>query len=101
MSMLKCPLCKRPYLTAEGIVEHLVNDHTPAVVAEELVNRYVAGANRCGKKCFPNQAGAERVLILNTISTSPRRREIRSYKCNQCAGSWHLTSHEPWTAESA
>jgi hypothetical protein len=86
--MMRCPVCRRTHHGLEAMLEHLTT-HSHLVLAETILEL----VQPCGKKRFSTQPEAERALVINTISLSPNRREVRAYKCVQCRPTcWHLTS---------
>jgi hypothetical protein len=95
--MMRCPVCRRTQHGPEAMLTHLTT-HSHLVLAETLLELL----QPCGKKRFTTQPEAERALVINTISLSPNRREVRAYKCVQCRPTcWHLTSEPERTQEAA
>lgn len=99
--LFPCPICRvHEYLTRQALVDHLVDDHSPAVVAEEYLKARAAHAatcrtltreRMCGKFRYRDEQAATEALLKAWRSMSPRRRELRAYQCDRCDG-WHLTS---------
>jgi hypothetical protein len=96
----KCPICR---LRQHGeLLDHLAGEHSTRVLAEELLASMdrTASAQRalndarqmCRKRPFPSEADALQALLKGWQSRSPKRKEIRAYKCDQCPDTWHLTS---------
>lgn len=97
----KCPICR--LRQGRPMVEHLATDHSPQVLAEELLaeKERTAAAHRaltasqqtCRKAKFPTEAAALQALLHGWQSGSPRRKEIRAYLCDRCSpATYHLTS---------
>lgn len=97
----KCPVCRLPQRTS-GLLTHLA-EHSAQVLAEELLkaldeivktHRALNEARQlCRKHRFPSEEAALQALLKGWASRSPRRREIRAYKCDQCPDpTYHLTS---------
>lgn len=57
-----------------------------------------AAAESCptGKVRFVSEGAATHALAQSITSMSPRRRERRMYRCEQC-GDWHLPSRSSWS----
>lgn len=105
MAAFPCPVCRRGgYITRAGIEQHLSEDHSPAVVAAELVNRVFpptsqsSVAKKCGKVPYPSEAEALRALLSTWRHGGYRRCETRAYQCDRC-GQWHLTKQPERTSE--
>ena len=49
--------------------------------------------NVCAKRAYINKGEAKAALAWTQSSPSPRRQEIRFYRCPNCK-MYHLTSHE-------
>jgi hypothetical protein len=96
----KCPICR---LRQHGeLLDHLADQHSTRVLAEELLasmerttaaQRALNDARQmCRKRPFPSEADALQALLQGWQSRSPKRKEIRAYRCDQCPDAWHLTS---------
>lgn len=86
---MKCPVCRQTFLLTT-VKDHLTGKHSKDVLAEVLLEVTMP----CGKKRYPSQDEADKVLVRMSIKTDPMRKETRVYKCPQCRNSWHLTSQE-------
>lgn len=97
----RCPICRKTsYLTDASLLGH-VAQHSPRVLAEELLKAAEAtadalaratSAEQCGKVSYSSEGAATRALLSTWGDANPRRGEIRAYSCDRCRGRWHLTS---------
>lgn len=95
-----CPLCawssryhppeNRAAEFAEHVALHSMFEVVVALIAA-LGVRGPAQPRACSKVGYPDEQQATRALLKAWRNPSPRRREIRSYRCDRCAY-WHLTS---------
>lgn len=101
MKSYPCPVCRRnAWITREGVEQHLAEDHSPGVLAAELLARAyppqpepTSTRPTCPKIPYRSEDVALRALLdtWRAARRSPRRRERRAYQCTSC-GQWHLTS---------
>lgn len=100
MSGIVCRVCRAVRPSPDALIDHMT-DHSPRVLAEELVkaldraavaDRRASMAERCGKLPYNTEQAAMNALLSTWQADDPRRREVRAYQCHKCGGRWHLTS---------
>jgi hypothetical protein len=107
MRPFRCPVCRRnAWITRAGVEQHLADDHSPGVLAAELISLVFPPQPEptstppasCPKVSYESEDEALRALLSTWQNRSRRRRETRAYQCDRCP-KWHLTSQPERTTE--